>query len=198
MVDDILNVPGVKLFEVANQDEDARNQGYTRNGIEFPGTDEMWDQILSTGREMYGLAVDDAHDFRDPATAPVDDPVIFPPGGGWVQVALPPADTLSAANMCGALNTGMFYSSTGLELSQIEVAGNRMTINIISQGGADGEYMTEFRGLNGQLLETVFGFSPSYVLYGNEVYVRAVVYGPAAAGDDLEDNAAWVQPVFLK
>jgi hypothetical protein len=197
-VSDMLNVAGVKLFEVANQDEDARNMGYVRNGIEYPSTDEMWDEILSAGREMYGLAADDAHDFRDPASAPADNPVLFPPGGGWVQVALPSSDTLSAANVCSALNSGMFYSSTGIELSRIEVAGNRMNINIVSQGGASGEYMTEFHGLNGEILDTVFGLSPSYTLSGDEVYVRAVVSGPAEAGADLEDNAAWVQPVFLQ
>jgi len=198
VVDDILKVPGVNLFEVANQDADARNQGYIRNGESFPGTDEMWDLILSTGREMYGLAADDSHDWRDPNSAPVDDPVLFPPGGGWVQVASTPGEALSDADICGALNAGMFYASTGIELSWIEVAGNRMDIDIVSQGGAAGEYMTEFHGLNGKILDTVFGLAPSYTLSGGEVYVRAVVSGPAEAGADLEDNAAWVQPIFLK
>jgi len=198
VVEDILNVPGVKLLEVANQDPDARNDGYKRDGIQFPGTDEMWDQILSTGRQMYGLAVDDAHDFRDPASAPVDDPVIFPPGAGWIQVALPPQSVLSPANVCSAISSGMFYSSTGLELSRIEVAGNRMEIDIISQGGAAGEYRTDFYALNGKIVDTVFGLSPSYQLLGDEFYVRAIVSGPAQPGADLEDNAAWVQPAFLQ
>ena len=73
-----------------------------------PGLEEVWDQILSSGQLIYGIAVDDAHHFKRPW-----DPTASRPGRGWVVVRAP---RLDAREIVLALERGDFYASTGVTL----------------------------------------------------------------------------------
>ena len=53
-------------------------------GGDAPGMEEVWDQLLTAGRRVYGIAVDDAHYFKRPW-----DPPRAAAGAGWVVVRAP-------------------------------------------------------------------------------------------------------------
>jgi hypothetical protein len=192
-VDDVRNVSGYQLLEIANQDDKTLefNDGYTENGKTQPPIEDLWDLVLTNdgdGRPMYGIAADDAHDYRDPATIVpgVDEPLGAEPGTGWVQVA---AASLDKDTMCASIENGNFYSSTGVELVKIETNDRVMSIEIDAANAAG--YETRFIGKNGRVFKTASAtLKPSYTMLGDEQYIRAVVTGP-------NGKQAWVQPVFI-
>ena len=51
-----------RLFEIFNGHPQVNNVG----GGGVPGMEEAWDTILSSGMLLYGIAVDDAHTFKQP------------------------------------------------------------------------------------------------------------------------------------
>src|SRR5215218_5019118 len=106
--DDLLQVQRTRLFEIFNGHPQVNNEG----GGGAPGLEEIWDRLLSSGRLMYGVAVDDAHHFKRPG-----DPLASGPGRGWVYVR---ADRLDGRALVDALERGDFYASTGVELARFE------------------------------------------------------------------------------
>lgn len=75
--EDLKRVRNDKLFEIYNGHPQVNNLG----GGGAPGLEEMWDQILTGGKLLYGIAVDDAHHFKRPW-----DKNASLPGRGWVMV----------------------------------------------------------------------------------------------------------------
>ena len=85
--------------------------------------EEVWDRILSSGKLIYGIAVDDAHHFKRPW-----DPAASKPGQGWVMVR---TDRLAPESILSAMESGEFYASTGVELenySATSASGERAAI----------------------------------------------------------------------
>ena len=173
---DLKRVKNDKLFEIYNGHPLVNNDG----GGERPGLEEMWDDILSSGKLLFGLATDDAHHFKRPW-----DPTASKPGKGWVYVR---AQRLSGRAVIAALERGDFYSSTGVELSDVVFANGRMTVTVKRDPAA--KYRVRFIGKNGRVLKDVLGSPAEYVVQGTEGYVRAVVY-------ESNGKRAWVQPVML-
>ena len=87
-----------------------------------PGLEEVWDQILSSGQMIYGIAVDDAHHFKRPW-----DPTASRPGQGWVVVRAP---RLEAREIVLALERGDFYASTGVTLKDVAVTATSLSVTI--------------------------------------------------------------------
>src|SRR5918994_29331 len=106
--DDLKQLERTRLFEIFNGHPRVNGLG----GGGEPGLEEVWDRVLSSGRLMYGLAVDDAHYFKQPGNDDVPGP-----GRGWVFVRAP---RLTSAAIMEALERGEFYSSTGVELSEYQ------------------------------------------------------------------------------
>ena len=79
--------------------------------------EEVWDAILSNGTLLYGIAVDDAHTFKQPGN-----PDVAGPGRGWVAVRAP---RLEARALLDALERGDFYASNGVELTNYQATQNR-------------------------------------------------------------------------
>ena len=79
-----------------------------------PGLEEVWDRLLSSGKLLYGIAVDDAHHFKRPW-----DPTASSPGHGWVYVR---SAALEPRPLVEALERGDFYSSTGVVLDAVTPA----------------------------------------------------------------------------
>jgi hypothetical protein len=174
--DELRQVNGLKLFEVYNGHPAVNNWG----GGGFESLDEMWDAVLTAGREVYGVAVDDAHHFKSLG------PRYSNPGRGWVMVK---ARELSARSVLDALESGDFYSSTGVELEEVERMDRGLRLKLSEANQT--RYTTEFVGAEGKVLSRTFDNPAEYRLKAGEAYVRATV-------TDSNGNQAWVQPVFAR
>ena len=172
--DDLAQLERTRLFEVFNGHPLVNNLG----GGGVPGLEETWDRILSSGKLLYGIAVDDAHYFKRP-----EDKTAPRPGFGWVYVR---AARLEPRAIVNALERGDFYSSTGVELASIEASAQSLTVAVRPE--RQSKYRIQFIGRQGTLLDESTSSNATYTFTGDEGYVRAKV---------LESNgkAAWVQPV---
>ena len=175
--DDLKNINGAALIEIANQHQIAHNAGDAKH----PSVEKLWDRLLGDGKQIYGVASDDMHALNAGHGVKWAHP-----GHGWVQVA---ASALTPEGISGALKSGHFYSSTGVQLTDVKVAGATMSIAITGKPGFNArQYVTEFIGRDGKVLARVVGLIAAYTLKGSESYVRARVHAP-------DGKYAWVQPV---
>ena len=163
-----------RLFEVFNGHPTVNNFG----GGGVPDLEETWDRILSSGKLLYGIAVDDAHYFKRP-----EDKTAPRPGFGWVYVR---AARLEPRAIVEALERGEFYSSTGVELQAIDTTASAMTITVREERSS--KYRIQFIGRQGRVLSETTTSPATYTFKGDEGYVRAKV---------IESNGklAWIQPV---
>jgi hypothetical protein len=171
---DLVQVENLRMFEVYNGHPTVHNKG----GGGAESLEEMWDALLTARRRIYGIAVDDAHYFQKWGKEYSN------PGRGWVAVR---AAGLTRQDLAAALNAGDFYSSTGVELNEVQATAAGLRIAIKPKGNA--RYRTHFIGTGGRVLKTAYDTAPSYDFAGGETYVRARV--ECSNGDE-----AWVQPVF--
>lgn len=169
-------VKNYRLLEIYNGHPTVNNLG----GGGLPGLEAMWDDILSAGMVVYGIAVDDAHNFKTPG-----DKTKSTPGHGWVMVR---AEKLGAAEILQALEQGEFYASTGVTLR--EYSADKKHINIQIAEETTSKYIVQFIGQWGKVLKEATTNPAIYTFKGDEMYVRAKI---------IESNgkAAWTQPVFL-
>jgi hypothetical protein len=165
-----------KLFEIYNGHPMVNNLG----GGGVPGTEAAWDVILSSGVLLYGIAVDDAHHFKD-----LGNPKLAGPGRGWIVVR---SAALTPRAILAAMERGDFYASTGVELSDYEVTASAMTVTVNKESYA--KYRIQFIGRGGVVLHEALDSPATYEFLGTEGYVRARV---------LESNGriAWCQPVVV-
>jgi hypothetical protein len=175
-VEDLARVERLNLFEIYNGHPQVNNAG----GGGVPGLEEMWDRLLTGGRLLYGVAVDDAHHFKRPG-----DPTASGPGRGWIYVR---AEALEPRLISEALDRGDFYASTGVELAEYAADGKRIVLKVRPTTWS--KYRVQFIGGSGRLLADVADASASYVFKGDEGYVRARI---------VESNGlmAWTQPVVV-
>jgi len=173
---DLHQVRGDRLLEIYNGHPQANNLG----GGGTPGMEEVWDALLTGGKLIYGIAVDDAHTFKQPGNSAVSRP-----GRGWVVVR---TDRLSASSILSALERGEFYASTGVELEDYSATNESLTISI--KAVPTSKYRIQFFGRGGRLLKEVLSTPAVYAIRGDEGYVRAKV---------VESNGhyAWTQPKVL-
>lgn len=172
--DELKQVRDLKLFEVYNGHYSVNNIG----GGGRPGLEEMWDIVLTAGREVYGIAVDDAHSFKTIG------PEYANPGRGWVMVK---ARDLSTRAVLDALEAGEFYASTGVELAEMSRSGKTLSIRVEPKGNT--KYTIDFVGREGKLLKRSVETAAAYTLAAGDGYVRAVVRSS-------NGQSAWAQPVF--
>jgi hypothetical protein len=165
-----------RLFEIFNGHPQVNNDG----GGGVPGLEEAWDAILSSGTLLYGIAVDDAHTFKD-----LGNPDVAGPGRGWIVVRAPRLETKT---LMQAIERGQFYASTGVELADVQADSRRLFVEI--KPTTFSKYRIQFIGKGGKVLHESGETKAEYVFKGHEGYVRARV---------LESNGrmAWVQPVIV-
>ena len=183
-----------KAFELWNGHTQTHNLG----GAGHPGTEQIWDQVLSAGTLLYGVAADDSHMFR---TLGVPSAISIP-GRAWVMVRAP---ELTAEAIVSAMEKGDFYASTGVELDDYVVAPDSITIKVKPQSRS--KYDVIFIGKGGRVLQTVpvepdlsgsgatgplrIVAPPAvYRIKGDEGYVRARIV-------ESNGNLAWTQPVMV-
>lgn len=174
---ELLKVKNDKLLEIYNGHPSVHNFG----GGGFPGMEEVWDHLLTAGKLIFGIAVDDAHHFKGEFAAHRSNL-----GRAWVVVR---ARELSAGEIIGNLEKGLFYASTGVMLDEVIVQPDHLEIRV--QEKRDFKFTTEFIGAGSAvLLQT--GSNPAiYNLRGDEKYVRAKITDSGGA-------FAWTQPVFVQ
>lgn len=170
------SVKNNRLFEIYNGHPMVNNAG----GGGIPGTEAAWDMILSSGILLYGIAVDDAHHFKD-----LGNPKLAGPGRGWIVVR---SAELTPRAILEAMERGDFYASTGVELSDYAVTSSAMTVTVKKESFA--KYRIQFVGTGGAVLHEALDSPATYEFRGTEGYVRARV---------LESNGriAWCQPVMI-
>jgi hypothetical protein len=133
-----------------------------------PYATNRWDMLLTQGRRVWGFAHDDSH----AATGDV--------GLGWNVVYVTEE---TAGGVVEALRMGRFYASTGVEIAEIRVEGNRIAIEtenaariVALKAGAVRLGMVDGRGMEVEVPEGVG-------------YVRFECWGDGEA-------FAWTQPFF--
>jgi hypothetical protein len=174
--EELQQVRNNRLFEIFNGHPMVNNLG----GGGVPGMEEIWDAILSNGTLLYGIAVDDAHSFKDPAN-----PNVPAPGRGWVVVRAP---RLEARALVDALERGDFYASTGVELADYRASARQIAVAVKTTTFS--KYRIQFIGQGGRLLRESLEPIATYDMRGDEGYVRARV---------VESNGrmAWCQPMVV-
>ncbi len=215
--EELMQVEGERFFEVYNGHPSVHNEGDEQHA----GTERMWDIILTErlavlGKEpMFGLATDDSHNYHNEPKKRSH------PGRGWVMVR---AAKLDIGDLIAAMESGDFYSSSGVTLKDVRRETDRLSIEIAPEPGVT--YTTEFIGTRkgydasrqpvtdesgatlrvtqryskdiGAVLAKVEGPSASYALKGDEIYVRAHVVSSkpmADPGVEGEFERAWTQPL---
>ena len=172
---DIVQIEGATLLEVYNGWPGSNSEG-------APGKysgEEIWDNVLSTGKIIYGIAVDDAHHYSDFTHTMAN------PGRGWIVVN---AEQLTNESIIDSLIAGKFYFSTGIDIEDISMLDEGIEL-VISQH-RDYIYNTKFIGKDGEVLKEVTGLQPKYEFSGDEEYVRASIKSSVG-------TRAWTQPTFL-
>ena len=178
---DMLPLRGVGLLEIASGHPLVNTDG---DGA-TPSHEQMWDQLLSAGMRIFGVAVDDVHNFREEFSIERADP-----GRGWVVVR---ASALTREAILAGLNSGDFYASTGVMLKDIQTTSESLTVEIQPDAVATGSpkrFRTVFVGKDGGVLAVSNQNPASYKFKGIETYVRARI-------EDSGGRRAWTQPVFL-
>lgn len=172
----IVQVSGATFLEIFNGNPVMNIYG----GAGHPSYDEIWDGVLSAGKPIFGVAVDDSHHFRGDFR-----PHLANPGRGWVMAR---TSRLTTEAVLSALERGDFYSSTGVTLEELETDSRAISLRIKQEWQF--VYKCEFVGKHGRVLSQVHGIEATYSLRGDEGYVRAVVKAS-------DGTRAWTQPVFL-
>lgn len=175
--DELLHVNGAVLLEIASGHPFV-------NMLGPPSVESMWDRLLTAGRRIYGVAVDDSHHLK-PSKNPLEEDVV-PPGRAWIVVR---ASERTPAAILEAIARGDFYASNGVELVDYQAGAKTMTVQVKEKNLA--HYRIQFIGANGRVLQETTGPNASYSFRGNEPYVRAKVI-------DSNGRSAWMQPAFVR
>lgn len=186
-MEDMLDLPDNTLFELWNGQLEINNLGGTDDaGNKSLSTEALWDALLSRGKRLWGVAVDDSHGFKN-----LSEPNGAMPGQAWVVVR---ADRLAPDMIAAALAKGDFYSSTGVALDDLTANEKEISIkikNTVRPGVvANARFVTRFIGRDGRVLAEITGTQPKYAIRGDEGYVRAAIM-------DSNGRRAWTQPVYL-
>jgi len=173
---ELVQVNGCEHFELTNVHPACSPYG----DDEHASVEVFWDRCLSAGRRYYGVASDDAHQYRQLG------PGYANPGRAWIVVR---AKSDSSADLFDAIRRGDFYASTGVALAEYTVTDSEITVAVDETSTPDG-FEILFKARNGQIRAAGNDNPATYKLRGDEMYVRVKVKAP-------DDRYAWTQPVFL-
>ena len=166
-------------FEVFNGHMSANNDG----SLYSMSTEEIWDDVLSHGKLIYGVATDDSHHFNEEFSANRSNP-----GRGWLMVN---ANELNQENIIDAMKSGRFYSSSGVKFSELELSKDRINLKIeIQEPAKKSKYTIKIIHNNGL---TFFEDETDQIdmpINGAIKYYRLVVISS-------DGTKAWAQPIFL-
>ena len=163
---------GYKLVEIENTQFTRWMQGSDK----YPSMETLWDAALVAGVELWGVAADDAHDYRD------DGGGTYPAGGAWVMVrAARDPDAIKAA-----LGSGRFYASTGVVLARAEREGDALAVEVDRASAGQLQHTIAFIA-NGKVAQVIAHDRATFPIPAGG-YVRALVRRS-------DGKLAWVQPI---
>lgn len=171
---------GLVMIEVANEAWDSNNEGDATH----PSTEALWDAVLSTGARVWGVATDDAHHYYDAMQLRERGERPHTGDRGWVMVRA----ERSGASIREALRRGDFYSSNGVELSEVAFDGRTLRVSVAE--AAEGEHHFVLIGDGGKVLDERRGREASFSAPADlRGYLRVRV-------EDRRGDRAWTQPVW--
>ncbi len=171
--EELKKVEGATLLEIASGHPYVNMQGP-------PSVEAMWDELLTSGKRIWGIGVDDSHHLKRPW-----DTDIAPPGKAWIVVR---SASRERAAILDAITRGEFYASTGVELVDLIANDKSIEVKVKEKNGA--HYRVQFIGRGGRVLQETEGANATYAIHGDEGYVRAKVI-------DSNGKMAWGQPRFI-
>jgi hypothetical protein len=179
---DIASVKGANLIEILNMHPRTNNLGAWGQA---PSTEEIWDQVLSKGVKIWGVACDDVHDLNEKWSGIHRKKAGG--GQGWIMVR---SSKLTVAEIMTALENGDFYASTGVTLEDYSFDQKQISVKVMPNNRFKFKYRIQFIGNGGKILEEKVAPSAAYLVKGSEGYVRVRI-------TDSNGNQALTQPVFL-
>lgn len=195
-LDDMISLNGERFFEVYNGHHMVQNMGDSTH----ISTEKMWDIINISYLEnnkplMYGLATDDSHNYHIQGNSWSN------AGRGWVMVQ---ADTLSPEALINSLESGDFYSSTGVTLKTLEVDNNTVSIEIEPETGVT--YEIAFIGCKKGETETktlklVNETKAEFQITEDMLFARCKIISSKLQVNPIENmlyEMAWTQPIIPK
>lgn len=135
---------------------------------------DRWDQLLSAGHRVWGIATDDAHRPWEVAQ-------------GWTVVR---TTDPSAGGILAAIEQGACYASTGVVVERVDVADGVIAVDTTN---ADEIRLVSDHGLVQQTVaDSRARFRvPEQLVHGSDhTYVRVECHGSG-------HESAWLQPMFL-
>ena len=171
----ILQTQGAHFIEVYNAVLKSNNFG----GLNHHSTDQIWDEILSTGTRIMGVATDDAHNYHDFSFDKKN------PGRGWVMVQ---SKTNFINSILEALSSGNFYSTNGVEIT--DLCMSKDLIELQFSDAFQFQYRTLILGQNGAILDEIAGNTVRYNPKDTSGYIRTKTFSSAG-------TIGWTQPLFL-
>jgi len=194
-VEDMIRLKGERFFEVYNGHPMVRNYG---DSVHL-GMEAMWDKIniAYANRSqplMLGLATDDSHNYHQFGTA------FSNAGRGWVMVQ---SESLDAASLITAMEAGNFYSSTGVELSELSFDDGKLNIKVEQEQNTT--YTIEFVGVKkgedeSKVIETINGGAANFDVTNDYLFVRARIISSKLQPNPFQEGdheMAWTQPVMI-
>lgn len=176
-----LAAEGIRHVELWNASLDQQHPG-SRQSAENRA-EALWDEVLSQGTRVFGVATDDAHHFADAAERARLGKFAYVGDRAWIMVR---ADK-TPESIRAAFAAGDFYASTGVELGTLESRGSSLSLSVAPVPGES--YVIRFVGKHGRELGRVSGQSARRELEKGEGYLRAVV-------EDSAGRKAWTQPIW--
>lgn len=167
---ELLQVNDCGLLEVYNANvNNAGDQAHV-------SCEQIWDILLSAGKNVWAIATDDSHVFAKPSPDH---------GRGYIMVRV---ETLTPSEVLKNIRAGNFYASTGVTLRDYSFDGRAIAISIQPETGKT--YVIEFVGTHGQILQELNRHEAVFPVTGGpgQSYVRAKVICS-------DGNVAWTQPV---
>jgi hypothetical protein len=173
---DLEPLQNVEFLEIHNAHPQCNNLG----GGGSPGVEQIWDEVLSSGKMLWGVASDDMHETKRPWS-----PAAARPGLAWIMVR---AAELTRDAILGAMRQGDFYASTGVELTEYSTSpkGIRLAVKEASMR----KYRILFIGRDGKILKEELTTPAAYDFRGDEGYVRVKIV-------ESYGKLAWTQPVVV-
>jgi hypothetical protein len=137
-----------------------------------------WDDLLSNGRRLWGLAVDDAHWRRGDHDA----------GLGWVWIKAP---ALTQESVLQALRQGAFYASSGPQIYDLQLDPARGEVYVHCSPAVS----IDFVGYG--WYSRRMAAPPGGALTEASHRVRSVQRYVRVACRDAHDRWAWSNPIFV-
>ncbi len=194
--EDIKQLNGERFFEVYNGHPSVNNEGDDMH----VDTETMWDLInihyYKEGKPLiFGVATDDSHRYHSFSSKDSNS------GRGWVMVNSKKLDT---KNIISAMESGDFYSSTGVHLKKLSYNKKKISLIVDSEPGIN--YKIIFLGyqINSDEvveLKNVQGTSATYNYQKEDIFVRVRITSDAKKNNPILDNEtkkAWTQPYLLR